>query len=116
MDHEPRQTRPDVAPGERTPEQIQAEIDATREQLGDTVAAVSQKADISGQARGKVAEVKQTVQAKKDDLLAKAQSSSPESASTGAQQLKGTAQENPLPFAVAGALLVGFLLRRRAGH
>jgi hypothetical protein len=114
MDQEPRQASPDLAQDERTPEQIQAEIDATREQLGDTVAAVSEKADIKGQAREKVAEVKQTVQAKKDELLAKAKNTSPESASTGAQQLKGKAQENPLPFAVAVALLAGFLLGRRA--
>lgn len=116
MDQESRQAGPEVAQGERSPEQIQAEIDDTREQLGETVAAVGAKADIKEQARSKVAEVKQTAQAKKDALLAKAKSSSPDSASTGAQQLKGKAQENPLPFAVGGALLVGFLLGRRAGH
>jgi hypothetical protein len=116
MDQEPRQAGADVAQGERGPEQIQAEIDATREELGDTVAAVGAKADVKGQAREKVAEVKQTVQAKKDALLTKAKSSSPDSASSGAQQLKGKAQENPLPFAVGGALLVGFMLGRRAGR
>jgi hypothetical protein len=116
MDQEPRQAGPDVAQGERSPEQIQAEIDATREDLGETVAAVGEKADIKSQARGKVAEVKQTVQAKKDALLTKAKSSSPDSASTGAQQLKARAEENPLPFAVGGALLVGFVLGRITGH
>jgi len=116
MDQEPRQTGPDVAQGERSPEQIQAEIEATREQLGDTVAAVGQKADIKAQARSKVTEFKQTAQAKKDQLLTQAKSTSPESASTGAQQLKAKAQENPLPLAVGGSLLLGFLLGRRGGH
>jgi Protein of unknown function (DUF3618) len=116
MDQEPRPTGPDVAQGERTPEQIQAEIDATREQLGDTVAAVGEKADIKGQARERVTQLQQTAQAKKDELLTRAKSSGPESASTGAQQLKGKAQKNPLPFAAGGALLVGFLLGRRAGR
>lgn len=116
MDQEPRQTGPDVTHGERSPEQIQAEIDATREELGDTVAAVGEKADIKGQAREKVAELKQTAQARRKELLTKAKSSSPDSASDRAQRLKGKAQENPLPFAVGGALLAGFLLGRRAGR
>jgi hypothetical protein len=113
MDQESSQASREVAEGKRSPEQIQAEIDATREQLGETVAAVGEKADVKGQAREKVAEVKQTVQAKKEQLLTKAKSSSPDSASTGAQQLKAKAQENPLPFAIGGALLVGFMVGRR---
>lgn len=116
MDQEPRQANPDVAQGERSPEQIQAEIDTTREELGETVAAVADKADVKAQARAKVADVKHTVQAKKEQLLTKAKTSSPDSASTGAQQLKAKAQENPLPFAVAGALLAGFVFGRRAGR
>jgi hypothetical protein len=116
MDQESRQASSEVAQGPSSPEQIQAEIDATRKQLGETVAAVGKKADVKGQARGKAAEVKQTVQAKKEELLTKAKSSSPDSASSGAQQLKAKAQENPLPFAVGGALLVGFVFGRRARH
>lgn len=116
MDQESREAGSEVAQGERTPEQIQAEIDATRQQLGETVAAVVEKTDVKGQAREKVAEVKQTAQAKKEDLFAKAKSSSPDSASTGAQQLKTKAQDNPLPFAITAALLVGFALGRRGSR
>lgn len=114
MDQEPRQVTPDVDQGERSPEQIQAEIDATREQLGETVAAVAAKADVKAQARAKVLEVSQTVRAKKDGILGKAKAAGPESAGTGAQQLKARARENPLPFAVGGGLLVGLVLGRRA--
>lgn len=116
MDEESRQAEPGVGGGERSPEQIQAEIDVTREQLGETVAAVGEKADIKGQARDKVTELKQTARTKKDELLDKARSSSPDSAAAGAQKLKGTARQKPLPFAVGGALLVGFLVGRRAGR
>ena len=116
MDQDARQAGSEVAQGERSPEQIQAEIDATREQLGETVAAVAEKADVKGQAQQKVAALKQTVQAKREELLTRAKSSSPESATTGAQQLKAKAQENPLPFAIAAALLVGFVFGRRAGR
>lgn len=116
MDQDPRKAEPEqVAESERTPEQIQAEIDATREQLGETVAAVGEKADIKGQARDRVTAFKQTARTRKDDLLGKARSRSPDSAAAGAQKLRSTAREKPLPFAVGGALLVGFLLGRRAG-
>lgn len=116
MDQESRQARPAVAPEPRSPAQIQAEIDATREQLGDTVAAVGEKLDVKSQARERVAEAKQTVHAKKDDLLSKAKSSSPDSAGAGAQQLKATIQENPIPLAIGGALLIGFAFGRRANR
>lgn len=116
MDQEPRQASPDVAQGERTPEQIQAEIDATREQLGDTVAAVAEKADVKAQVREKAADVRQTVQDKKDELVDKAKAGSPDSASTGAAQLKATAQDNPVIAAAAGAFAAGLVIGRALGR
>jgi uncharacterized protein DUF3618 len=113
MDQEPRKAEPGVAEGERTPEQIQAEIDATREELGETAAAVAEKADVKGQARQRVDAAKQNVQAKRDELLGRAKAGTPDSASAGMQQVSAKARENPLPLAVAGALVVGFLFGRR---
>jgi F0F1-type ATP synthase assembly protein I len=77
------------------------------------VEALAEKADVKAQARQRADELKQTALQKKDALIGKAKQASPESASAGAQQVKAKAQENPLPLAVAGALLVGFLLGRR---
>jgi Protein of unknown function (DUF3618) len=56
MDEAPRQDSEAVAdagePGEqRSPEEIRRDIDQTREDLGDTVAAVAQKADVKAQAK-----------------------------------------------------------------
>lgn len=96
-------------PGERTPEDIQREIEATREDLGDTAAALAQKADVKGQAKAKVDEVKETVRQRKEEFTGKAREAAPESASAGAEQFAATAQENPIPFAVGGALAVGLL-------
>jgi ElaB/YqjD/DUF883 family membrane-anchored ribosome-binding protein len=76
-------------PGEaqRTPEEIERDIQATRERLGDTVTAVADKADVKKQAHQKVDE---------------------------AQSL---ARENPVPIGMAGAflacLVVGRVLTRR---
>ncbi len=40
----------DSAPG-RTPEQVREEIEQTRAEFGDTVAALSEKTDVKGQAK-----------------------------------------------------------------
>ena len=40
--------------GTRDPEEIEQEIEQTREELGDTVAAVTDKADVKKQAKAKV--------------------------------------------------------------
>jgi hypothetical protein len=60
-------------------DEIQADIDRTREHLGQTVEALSDKFDVKGRARHKVADVRETVvdqasaaRAKGSDLAAKA--------------------------------------------
>ena len=44
---------------ERTPEQVQAEIERTRAELGDTVEALVAKTDVKGQAKQAVTEARQ---------------------------------------------------------
>jgi hypothetical protein len=114
---------PQTESEEKSPEEIQAEIDATREELGDTVAAVADKADVKKQAKAKVSGVKESVGAKKDEakgkvadtkdsLAGKAQEATPESAAAGAQQARRFAQENPVPLAIAGAFVAGFAVAK----
>ena len=64
----------------RDPEEIEREIEVTREELGDTVAELAAKADVKAQAKRKVDET------------------------------KTRAHENPIPFAVAGAIVGGLVL------
>ena len=97
---------------QRTPEEIQREIEETRADLGDTVEALAEKADVKGQAKRRVSSIKETAQQKKEEFVSNAKESSPDGASAGAQQVKAKAQQNPLPFAVGGALLAGFFLGR----
>ena len=98
---------------QKTPEQIREEIEHTREELGDTVEALAEKTDVKRQARDRLNEIKGTAQQRGAELAAKVKASSPESASTGAQQLVERVKSNPMPAAIAGALLVGWLLGRR---
>jgi len=95
---------------ERTPEEIQADIERTRRELGDTAEALAAKADVKGQAKAKVNEVRQTARAKTDVAFGKIKDTSPESANAGAQQVSSAAQENPLPFVAAGSFAAGILV------
>jgi hypothetical protein len=67
---------------QQTPEKIRRDIERTRRELGDTVEALSQKADVKAQARQKKEEVQQRVAA------------------------------NPTPVFVAGGLVAAFLVLR----
>jgi hypothetical protein len=82
-----------MSPDERSPEQIRADIDKTREELGDTVEALAGKTDVKAQANAKVEEVK---------------AAAPESP----QEAQAMVKQNPKPFAIAGGVLALFLLWR----
>jgi ElaB/YqjD/DUF883 family membrane-anchored ribosome-binding protein len=66
----------------KTPAEIRAEIDQTREDLGDTVEALAEKTDVKAQAKAKV------------------------------DQGQALVKQNPKPVAIAGAVLVLFVLWR----
>jgi ElaB/YqjD/DUF883 family membrane-anchored ribosome-binding protein len=106
-----------AAPGEgnteeKTPEEIRAEIDGTREELGDTVEALAEKTDVKAQAKAKVEEVKSQAKAKVEEVKAKAAEAAPESPQEGVQQAQALAKQNPRPLAIAGAVIILFLLLR----
>ena len=89
---------------EQRPEEIRAEIGETREELGDTVAAVAEKTDVKKQAKAKV-----------DDVKAQAKEAAPESPAEGVQQARTLAEQNPqlaIAAAVVGLLVLWRLLRR----
>ena len=78
------------------PEALRQEIAQTREELGDTVAALTDRSDVKAQAS-----------AKAEELKAKAQEVT--------ENTRAQAQENPKPFVLgaAGVLLMLLVLRRR---
>jgi ElaB/YqjD/DUF883 family membrane-anchored ribosome-binding protein len=105
VDEAPRTSSPgvdtDTSAQQRSPEEIRADIERTREQLGDTAAAAAQKADVKAQAKAKVDETKQRLAEKKEEF---------------AGQTAKRAKENPLPVAAGAGFVAGFLLGRLSGR
>jgi len=107
---------------EKSPEVIREEIGETREELGDTVAAVAEKTDVKKQAKAKVDDVKTQASAKADEAKQKAQElgdkakeAAPESPAEGVQQVRTLAEQNPqlaIAAGVVGLLVLWRLLRR----
>jgi Protein of unknown function (DUF3618) len=108
---------PEEETTQKTPEELRAEIEQTRAELGDTVEALAEKSDVAGQAKARAAAVKQAARDKKEEFASRARDATPESAEAGAQQIVSTIQRRPTPFAALGAfasgVLAGWLLRRR---
>ena len=111
MDQDKGQAGADV--GNRDPERIKEEIEQTREELGNTVAALSEKTDVKKQAKRKVADTKAKATAKKDELAGKVKQAAPASAQDGAQQASQTAQETAQQGNPGGAREPGADSRRR---
>jgi hypothetical protein len=103
MGEDTREDGQAVETEQRTPEQIEADIERTRREMGDTVAAVAEKADVKGQAKAKV-----------EDAKARFKAAAPDSAGDGAGTVGRLARENRRPLIIGGAVLVAFLLGRAA--
>jgi ElaB/YqjD/DUF883 family membrane-anchored ribosome-binding protein len=106
----------DNAEDTRSAEEIRADIEQTREEVGETVEALAAKSDVKAQARQRIDEVKGNARAKVDEVKTKAQSSTPASAQQGGQQVVAKVRENPAPLALGAAVLVAFLIGRRTAR
>jgi hypothetical protein len=128
MDENARATGPEVgatdSSGEagpdaeetRSPEEIRADIEQTRTELGDTVEALAEKTDVKGQAKQRIAEIKGDLQHKREELTTKAKNATPESARKSGQQVAAKVRENPVPVALGGAVIAGYVLWRLTGR
>jgi Protein of unknown function (DUF3618) len=92
------------------PSEIRAEIEDTRERMGDTVDALAYKADVKTRAKESVSDKVDTLKSKVTGAKDSVADSTP---STGDVKQKarrgvGIAQENPLGLAV-GSVAVGFI-------
>ncbi len=94
------------------PEQIRAEIAQTRQELGDTVAALSAKTDVKAQAKQRIEETKAALQDKRDQITGKTREISPDSMVNAASSATAKASRNPMPLAVAGAFVAGLVSGR----
>lgn len=97
-----------------TPDEIRREIEQTRDEMGNTVEALSYKANVPARAKGWVADKKDTVVSAvagtKDTVTSKVSDVTPDGAQvkSGGRRVIGLAQSNPLGLTIAGAA-VGFV-------
>ncbi|MFL5839908.1 MAG: DUF3618 domain-containing protein [Thermoleophilaceae bacterium] len=118
MGQEQGQVGASIDSEQKSPEQIRREIEETREDLGETAAALAAKTDVKTRAKEKVEGVKQTLAAKKESLASSGSTSGNGHAAPGARvgaamtQVKGKAQENPIPTAAIAAFVGGFVFGR----
>jgi ElaB/YqjD/DUF883 family membrane-anchored ribosome-binding protein len=88
------------------PDRIRREIEHTREEMGETVGALSYKADVKSRAKDNLREKKEAVVGVKDRIVGAAPDG--DEVKHQARRAKSVAEENPLGLAV-GAIAVGFL-------
>jgi ElaB/YqjD/DUF883 family membrane-anchored ribosome-binding protein len=91
---------------------VREDIERTRRDLGDTVAALAEKTDVKMRAKEKVAEVRQNVTEKKTQVMGRARESSPDGADSAAVQIRAKVQDSPVPTAAIAAFVGGFLFGR----
>ena len=90
---------------EKDQEQLQHEIEETRAELGDTVDALAQKADVKARVSEKVEQRKAALRERQEDIRARV---------NGARVAR-TAEQRPFP-AIALALGLGLLIGRAIGR
>jgi len=92
------------------PAQLRDDIERTRQDTGDTVAALAEKTDVKTRAKEKVAQVRRGVTAQKSQSMGRDGGSSP--GSSTAVQVRAKAQKNPVPTAAIAAFVGGFVCGR----
>jgi ElaB/YqjD/DUF883 family membrane-anchored ribosome-binding protein len=119
VDEAARTSGPQLEDGQRGPDEIRADIEQSREELGDTVEALAAKTDVKAQAQAKVDDVKDQARAKVQSVKEKVGSAkdgagerTPESAAQGFEQLRTKANEKPVHSAAAAAFVAGLLVGR----
>jgi len=99
------------------PGEIRQDIERTREQMGDTVEALSYKADVKARAKDSITDRVDSVKSRVGLAGSKVSDATPsgEDVKQGARRAKGIAEENPLGLAI-GAVAVGFIAGLAVGR
>jgi hypothetical protein len=88
------------------PDRIRREIEATRNEMGESVDALTYKADVKSRAKESLVGTKDSIKSKVVGVSDAA--SDGEQVKVGARRAAGVAQENPLGLAI-GSVAVGFI-------
>ena len=94
----------------KDPGEIREEIEQTRGEMGETVEALGQKADVKTRAKEKITGKRDELKGRLTRTRSRAGEATPdpEQVREGARQAAGIAQENPLGLAL-GSVAVGFV-------
>jgi Protein of unknown function (DUF3618) len=114
MGHEPSTSGSAVSVAAGDPERIRKEIEATRQELGETIEALAERTDVRAHAKRVMEESHAYISKKTDDLLAKVRETSPESLVSAAHHAAGKARDNPIELAAISAGAIGFVAGRRS--
>jgi gas vesicle protein len=92
------------------PGEIRQDIERTREQMGDTVEALSYKTDVKARAKDSISDRVDSVKSRVGLAGSTVSDATPsgQDVKQGARRAKGIAEENPLGLAI-GAVAVGFI-------
>jgi hypothetical protein len=99
-------------PEQPSPEQLRADIEGTREDLGETVAALAEKTDVKARAKDKVAELRERVTEKRTQLAGGGGDSGSEGGGESVAKLRAKAEDNPVPTAAVAAFVGGVVFGR----
>jgi hypothetical protein len=94
---------------DQDPGAIRADIERERRELGETVAALAEKADVKGQAHRKVAETRESLDHKKDEVIASGRHAAGFDGAPGADRRRQIVLGGGI---VAGIVLLAVLRRR----
>jgi|GraSoiStandDraft_41_1057321.scaffolds.fasta_scaffold2616203_2 ElaB/YqjD/DUF883 family membrane-anchored ribosome-binding protein len=89
------------------PSAIRADIERERRELGETVAALAEKVDVKGQAHRKISETRETIDRKKEQVLAGGQHVA------GFDDQPGANRRRTIAIGSAAAIALAVVLVRR---
>jgi gas vesicle protein len=92
------------------PGEIRQDIERTRDEMGDTVEALSYKTDVKARAKDSITDRVDSVKSRVGLASSKVSDATPsgDDVTQGARRAKGLAEENPLGLAI-GAVALGFI-------
>jgi hypothetical protein len=93
---------------DQDPGAIRADIERERRELGETVAALAEKADVKGQTQRKIAETRETLDRKKSEVLSTGQHAAGFDGAPGADRRRTIA----IGGIIAAIVLLAILRRR----
>jgi hypothetical protein len=108
----------------RTTEDVRAEIEQTRAELGDTAEALAAKTDVKGQVKNaatnarttmsqKATETRHAASGKAQDAVTAVQETAPASVGEAGRRISRLVQENRTTLIPASALVLGMIIGRR---